>query len=56
MINLELNSTTALKEVKVFIGQVFLQKVRKKTQVFFIQFVDILMILLIKTIKIKLVS
>ena len=56
MIDLKLNSSADLKrKAKVFIGQVFFyQKVTKKMLALFIQFVDILMILLINIVKIKL--
>ena len=56
MIDLELNSSTDLKrEGKSFYwASFFLPKSSKKMQVSFIQFVDILMILLISIVRIKL--
>ena len=56
MIDLELNPIKVLrKEGKSFYwASFFLPKTSKKTQVFSTQFVDILMILLIKIVKIKL--
>ena len=55
MFNFELNSTNDLKrEGKTFYwASFFLPKSSKKMQGFFILFVDILMMLLIKIIKIK---
>ena len=56
MIDLELSPTTVLrKEGKSFYwASFFLPKTSKKMQAFYIQSVDILMILLIKILKIKL--